>query len=188
MAQTPAPELLELPRELRGARVQLRPHRPGDGVAFFEAVDRHRDELKTWLAWVDRYRTVDDAEAYVRNMAGKWLTREALILGIWTHAGEYCGGTGFHGFDWTVPSFELGYFLHPDARGKGYGTEAVQLVTDMAFEVMRARRVWATCDARNAASWRLLERCGFTREAALVNHSRDHHGALRDTYFYSRVA
>ncbi len=32
MAQTTAPELLELPRELRGARVLLRPHRPGDGV------------------------------------------------------------------------------------------------------------------------------------------------------------
>jgi RimJ/RimL family protein N-acetyltransferase len=121
-------------------------------------------------------------------MAGKWLTREALIVGIWTHAGDYCGGTGFHGFDWSVPSFELGYFLHMEARGKGYGTEAVQLVSDMAFATLHAKRVWASCDARNAASWRLLERCGFTREAALVNHSRDHHGALRDTYFYSRVA
>jgi ribosomal-protein-serine acetyltransferase len=182
------PELLELPSEMRGSRVLVRPYRAGDGAAFFAAVDRHREELRTWLSWVDRYRPVDDAEAYVRRMAGKWITRELLIVGIWTLDGAYCGGTGFHGFDWSVPSFELGYFLHPGARGRGYASEAVQLVSEMAFTDLGARRVWATCDAKNTASWRLLERCGFTREAALLNHARDHHGALRNTYYYSKVA
>jgi ribosomal-protein-serine acetyltransferase len=188
MSQRRAPELLELPAEMRGARVLLRPYRAGDGRDFFAAIDRHRDEMRTWLTWVDHYRSVDDAEAYVRRMAGKWITREALIVGIWTHAGEFCGGTGFHGFDWGVPSFEIGYFLHPGARGRGYGSEAVRVVTDMAFAALGAQRVWATCDAQNTPSWKLLERCGFAREAHLRHQSRDQHGRLRDTFHYARVA
>lgn len=185
MAAVTHPELLPLPAELRGERVLLRPYREGDGAAFFVAVDRHRDDLKTWVSWVDRYKTIDDAEAYVRRMAGKWLAREALIVGIWTHAGEYCGGTGFHGFDWSVPSLELGYFLHKDARGKGYGAEAVKLVTHWALHSLGAVRVWASVDVKNARSWRLLERCGFSREAHLHQQCRDHHGTVRDTYLYA---
>ncbi len=182
------PELLPLPDELRDERVLLRPYRAGDGVAFFAAIDRHREELKTWLRWVDRHQTIDDAEAYVRRMAGKWLAREALIVGIWTHDGEYCGGTGFHGFDWVVPSFEVGYFLHKDARGKGYGTEAVRLVTDWALRGLRARRIWAGCDYLNERSWRLLERCGYVREAHFRKHRVDHHGTLRDELIYAVTA
>jgi ribosomal-protein-serine acetyltransferase len=185
MADAIQPELLALPDELRGERIVLRPYRHGDGATFFAAVDRHREELKTWVAWVDRYRTPDDAEAYVRRMAGKWLTREALIVGIWTLDGEYCGGTGFHGFDWSVPSLELGYFLHRDARGRGYGAEAVRLVTEWGRHGLGARRIWASCDVQNDRSWRLLERCGYRREAHLRNECRDHHGVLRDTYRYA---
>jgi RimJ/RimL family protein N-acetyltransferase len=185
MRAVPHPELLPLPDELRGSRLVLRPYRAGDGAAFFEGVDRDRQELATWVAWVDRYRSVDDAEVYVRRMAGKWAMREALILGIWTIDGRYCGGTGFHGFDWQVPSLELGYFLIRGARGKGYGREAVTLVTQWGLDHLGARRIWAGCDALNERSWRLLEACGYAREAHLHNECRNHHGSLRDTFIYA---
>lgn len=182
------PELLPLPDALRGPRVLLRPYREGDGPAFFTAIDRHRAELRTWLAWVDRYPTPADAEAYVRRMAGLWQARQSLVMGIWTHAGEYCGGTGFHGLQWAVPSLELGYFLQPDARGQGLGAEAVKLVTDWGLHGLGAARIWATCDAGNVRSWRLLERCGFVREGHLHQHLRDHHGHVRDTFVYAVTA
>lgn len=185
MAESIRPELLPLPDELHGERVVLRPYRAGDGAAFFAAIDRHREDLKTWVAWVDQHHSVEDSEVYVRRMAGKWLMRDALILGIWTHNGEYCGGTGFQGFDWEVPSLELGYFLHKEARGRGYGTEAVRLVTEWGQRGLGARRIWAGCDAKNERSWRLLERCGYRREATLRNECRDHRGELRDTYLYA---
>jgi RimJ/RimL family protein N-acetyltransferase len=183
------PELLDLPAELAGERVLLRPYRPADGPAFFAAVDRHRDDLATWVTWVDQYRTPEDAEAYVRRMQSKWIARSALILGIWSKDGrDYYGGTGYHGFDWDVPSLELGYFLTKDARGHGYGSEAVRLVVDLGLRTLRARRIWASCDALNARSIRLLERCGFAREATQRNECRDHHGSLRDTLLYAITA
>jgi len=163
----------------------LRPYRPGDGKALFAAIDANREDLKSWLAWVDSHRTVDDSEAYVRRMAGRWLAREVLIFGIWNNAGDFCGGTGFHGFNWGVPSFELGYFLQPGARGHGFATEAVNLLTGWARGNLQARRIWASCDTANESSWRVLERCRFRREAHLVHERVDHHGRLRDTFIYA---
>ena len=179
------PQLIDLPEALHGERVLLRPYRPGDGKVLFAALDANREELKSWLSWVDDHRTVEDSEAYARQMAGRWLARETLIVAIWNHAGDYCGGTGFHAFNWRVPSLELGYFLHPAARGLGYATEAVALITSWARRDLHARRVWASCDTANQRSWRVLERCGFQREAHLRNERVDHHGRLRDTFIYA---
>ena len=179
------PELIDLPDQLAGERVLLRPYRAGDGAAFFKAVDAHREDLAQWVGWVDQYKTPEDAEAYVRRMHSKWIARSALIVGIWSKDGrEYYGGTGFHGFDWKVPAFELGYFLHREARGHGYGVEAVRLVVDLAFRWLAASRIWASCDAKNTRSIRLLEKAGFAREATMRNECVDHHGTLRDTLIY----
>lgn len=180
------PELLDLPEAVSGDKVLLRPYRTGDGAAFFATVNEHRHDLATWVAWVDQYKTLDDAEAYVRRMESKWIARTALILGIWSKDGAtHFGGTGFHGFDWDVPSLELGYFLRKDARGHGYGAEAVSLAIAFGFQHLAAKRIWASCDAKNDASIRLLERCGMQREATMINECRDHHGSLRDTLIYA---
>ena len=178
-------ELIDLPETLVGERVLLRPYRTGDGKAFFAAVDRHREDLAQWVGWVDQYKTLAAAEAYARRMQSKWIARSALILGIWSKDGrEYFGGTGFHGFDWKVPSLELGYFLHKDARGHGYGADAVRVAVDFGFRHLAAKRIWASCDAKNERSIRLLEKCGFNREGTLINECVDHHGSLRDTLIY----
>lgn len=180
------PELIDLPERFEGERVMLRPYRAGDGAALFAAIDGHRDELKQWMGWVDTHQTVDDSEAYVRRMQSKWIARSALMVGIWSKDGaEFYGGTGYHGFDWDVPSLELGYFLLQDARGKGYGVDAVRVVVDLAFQYLSARRIWATCDAKNARSSHLLEKVGFEREALMRGNSVNHHGMLRDTYLYA---
>ncbi len=179
------PELLELPEMLAGERVLLRPYRPGDGAALFAAIDGHRAELGKWLGWLDQHRTPDDSEAYVRRFHAKWQERSSLILAIWSRDGkDYLGGTGFHGLDWTVPSCELGYFLRPDAHGRGYASEAVRLLVDFGLKSLAARRIWASCDAQNVRSVRVLERCGFAREGTLKNERRNLQGGLRDTLLF----
>ncbi len=183
------PRLLELPERFETDKLLLRAYRAGDGAAFFDAVDEDRKELSLWLGWVDQHKTADDAEAYVRNMSGKWITRESLILGIFSKDEKTLyGGTGFHGFDWKVPSLEIGWFLRKSARGQGIGAEAVRLCCQLAFEHIGANRVSGTVDVLNDRSWRLFERVGFTREGHLRGNCRDHHGNLRDTFAYSMLA
>jgi ribosomal-protein-alanine N-acetyltransferase len=77
---------------------------------------------------------------------------------------------------------EIGYALLPSERGKGYCTEAAQLMVDYLFLSMDVSRVQATISIKNKASERVLEKAGFTREGTIRKTSR---GARRDAYLYS---
>ena len=47
---------------------------------------------------------------------------------------------------------EIGYAIIPKERGKGYGTEAIQLIVDYLFLVKDIPRILINTDARNVAS------------------------------------
>jgi ribosomal-protein-alanine N-acetyltransferase len=62
--------------------------------------------------------------------------------------------------------FEIGVVLYRQAhRGKGYGREAVELLTNWLFERGRAERIQA--DAGNGAMRAVLEHLGFRLEGIL---------------------
>jgi RimJ/RimL family protein N-acetyltransferase len=77
---------------------------------------------------------------------------------------------------------EIAYALLPSERGKGYCTEATQLMVDYLFLSMDVSRVQAIISIGNKASERVLEKAGFTREGTIRRHVR---GARRDAYLYS---
>lgn len=64
---------------------------------------------------------------------------------------------------------DMGYCLHPDFWGQGYGTEAANAVLGLAFDTLGLHRVTATCDPDNVGSWRAMEKIGMRREG----HERD---------------
>jgi len=76
---------------------------------------------------------------------------------------------GNAGFEWSGAGGEsregrLGYFLEPRFWDCGYATEAASLVLDLAFGKLDARVMRASCDERNSASERAMQRCGMQRE------------------------
>jgi ribosomal-protein-alanine N-acetyltransferase len=79
---------------------------------------------------------------------------------------------------------EIGYALVPSERGKGYCTEAVQLIVDFLFLSRETVRIQATTDTRNLASQRVLEKTGFKKEGTLRKYMFVR-GELRDQYLYS---
>ena len=183
------PELLDLPAWMASERVKLRTYRAGDGAAIFKAVDLDRQDLKRWVDWVDQYPAVEDSERYARRMHAKWLARESLVYGIWApDESELYGGISIHAFDWKVPMGEIGYFLHKDARGRGIATDALRLLTGLGMQTVGLNRMWATCDAANEGSWRLLERAGYKREGHFRSERRNPQGNLRDTFAYGMLA
>lgn len=58
-------------------------------------------------------------------------------------------------------SHELGFWLAPDAWGRGYATEAGQAVIEIARHALPIRRLSATCAAGDPASARVLRKLGF---------------------------
>ena len=73
------------------------------------------------------------------------------------------GDVGVHMHE-NLMQAELGFTLAAEHQGRGYAAEAVWAVLHDLFMLRGLRRVSAECDARNAASARLLERVGFQLE------------------------
>jgi ribosomal-protein-alanine N-acetyltransferase len=62
-------------------------------------------------------------------------------------------------------AWEIGYIFNPEYHNRGYATEACRAVIDYVFTNLDAHRIVANCNPENRASWRVLEKCGLTREA-----------------------
>jgi RimJ/RimL family protein N-acetyltransferase len=86
----------------------------------------------------------------------------------------------------VLPSkrMEIGYDLILNERGKGYGTEAVQIIIDHLFLTKDIVRIQAITNVDNTPSQKVLEKAGFKREGTLrkVSHIGEEWG---DAYVYS---
>lgn len=85
---------------------------------------------------------------------GPWQIRERV-------SGLLIGGAGFKGAPNETGMVEIGYGLAPQARGRGFATEAVRALVFHAF-ARGATAVTAEVDVGNEASARVVAACGFT--------------------------
>jgi [ribosomal protein S5]-alanine N-acetyltransferase len=79
---------------------------------------------------------------------------------------------------------DIGYVLTRSYWGHGYTVEAARAVLDAAFREVGLHRVWATCDPRNHASCRVMEKLGMRREAHFRKDVMEK-GEWRDSYLYA---
>ncbi len=146
------------------ARLRLRPHAPAD----FEAcaamwadprVTRHicapSTRMQTW--------------ARMRGYVGLW---EFLGYGYWAieeqRTQRFIGEIGFADFHREIaPSLEgipeAGWALTADASGKGFATEALRAILAWGDEHLPAARSVGIINARNDASIRVADKCGYAR-------------------------
>lgn len=62
---------------------------------------------------------------------------------------------------------DFGYVINSRYWGRGFATEAATAVVSWAMSVPGIARIWATCDAENHRSMRVLEKLGLVREGLL---------------------
>jgi RimJ/RimL family protein N-acetyltransferase len=94
------------------------------------------------------------------TMAGAWATTGVAMFSlIEKESGRWLGRIG----PWTPlgwPGTEVGWGLHPDAQGQGYGVEAATAAVDYAFDVLGWTDVIHCIDPDNRPSQILAERLG----------------------------
>jgi RimJ/RimL family protein N-acetyltransferase len=73
---------------------------------------------------------------------------------------------------WQHARGEVGYWLARDARGQGHVTRAVGLICRWGFDTLGLERIDLLAGTGNAASQKVAERAGFTREAVLRSYMR----------------
>ncbi|CAN5378007.1 hypothetical protein BH24CHL10_BH24CHL10_10060 [soil metagenome] len=92
-----------------------------------------------------------------------------------------------HRIDWTVPRFDIGYWVRSSMVGRGFATEATRRIADFAFAELGAERVEIWCDARNERSAAVAIRAGFTFEARLNRNRIGADGVLSDSLCFVRL-
>jgi RimJ/RimL family protein N-acetyltransferase len=189
MAAPRYPTLVPLFEELRGDIVLVRPYRPEDAPLIYEAIVESRDHLRPWMPWADTHQAVEESLDWINRVRANWITRTDMAIAMFDAAdpSRYVGGTGLHPRDWSVPYFEIGYWVRVTATGRGYVTEAVKLLTRFALEVLDAQRVEIRCDERNTPSANVARRAGFVFEGMRRNDALDTEGNVRNTLYFSRV-
>lgn len=181
------PLQLDVPEALATSRLRLRMPRAEEAPLVNAAVIESIQQIAAWMPWANPTPTPQQTLAWVRQAQAKFITREELHFLIFDLEGNFAGACGFHDIKWTVPKFEIGYWLRSNLSGRGYMTEAVRALTDLAFDHLDAARVEVRMDDRNERSWRVAERAGFTLEGILRRDARDVEGRLRDTRVYAKV-
>lgn len=186
------PVLIDVPERLDGERTLLFAPRAGLGAEMAVVITQSLSHLRPWMPWAQDAPTAESSELVVRRMQADFITRRDLCFQIYARRadgspGRLLGGTGLHRIDWTVRRFEIGYWIRPEAAGQGHVSEAVRLLTALAFDVLGARRVEIRCDPRNVKSRAVAERCGFELEGVLRNNVLGVDGHARDTCVYARI-
>lgn len=187
-ALTDKPILFDFPYSFETERLIIRGPLPGDAAMVREAVLESQEQLKPWMPWAVEIPSEKDYEVRVREGRLKFLAREDLwMLLLLKENGVCIGSSGLHGIDWSVPRFEIGYWVRTGYSGQGYITEAVNGITEFAFNTLGARRVEIRCDVKNQRSAAVAHRAGYTLEATFHNDARDHFGRLRDTFIFAKI-
>lgn len=157
---------MKAPEHLETRRLILR--RPGreDAEAIFTRYANDA-EVTRLLGW-PRHESVAATRAFLEFSNAEWARWAAGPYLVESREdGVLLGSTGF-GFE-TPHRAAIGYVFAKDAW-KGYATEALRAVVDVARDVGLVR-LYALCHPEHPASWRVLEKCRFAREGTLHRHS-----------------
>jgi len=94
------------------------------------------------------------------------------------------GGCGIHISNPDDQGGWIGYCFNCHFWGEGYATETARALLSFGFDRLKLHRIFATCDPKNIASARVLEKIGMQREG----HLREHkwiRGRWRDSFLYA---
>lgn len=152
---------------LRTPQVMLRVPTLGDYAQWA----RLREQSRAFLApWEPVWPPDDLTKVAFRRRIRRYQREIRRGMGypflVFSPDGEtlYGGLTLAHIQRGVTQSAVLGYWMGEPYAGKGLMTAAVRAAVEFAFETLHLNRVEAACLPHNAASIRLLEKVGFSRE------------------------
>ena len=179
--------LLEIPTRIETERLYLRPYQAGDGTMLFAVGKRNKAHLTRYESgnFLNHLKDEQHAEIVVRELAADWVARNCFFLGIFDKDSHQWVGQVYIGpTNWDLPEFAIGYVVDIAHEGKGYITEAVKAALCFIFENLQAHRVRSDCNDTNERSYRVLERCGFTREGHFRENKKNPDGTFHGDYQY----
>ncbi len=175
---------MKVPVLIEGVRVRLQQAMPADAATLFGLVDD--EDVMRHMDW-PRASGVDETRVHLELAAQRWdagtehqylILRKSDVLPV--------GSISFRPRGFSV---DFGYLMGRDHWGQGLATEAAQLLVQGLQRQPEFIRIWATCDADNAASAAVLQKAGLVFEGRLRRATirPNRQGGPKDTLMYAWV-
>jgi ribosomal-protein-alanine N-acetyltransferase len=173
------------PAELSTTHLRLRSPRPDDATAIFTRYASDAEVVR-FLGW-PQHRSVEDTRAFLAYAGVARTDGRDFVYLAFDAEGKLLGSTGLA---LGAPHrLVTGYVLARDAWGRGFATEMLQAMIDLALGAASIWRIEATCYRDHAASRRVMEKCGMKHEGLLRRHTLLPNLAQdpADVHIYARV-
>lgn len=160
-------------------QLTLRQLQRDDAEELFAVTNENRDQLRTWLPWLDQTRVVAVTASFIEFTLRVTEAGTGLHCAVLEH-GNIVGVCGYNRIEAVNRRSCIGYWLAASARGRGVMSRSVSALVNYGFTKRDLNRQIIACSTGNRESAAVAERCGFTfegiaREAEwLYDHFVDH--------------
>lgn len=183
-ALEPQGRWLDIP-VLDGNGLRLRPITDSDVERVAEACS---DPItQQWLPLPSPY-TAQDAAAWIASTLDSAANGEQVTWGIADPVSDVLLGNVSIFRLHSPAGNEVGYWMHPDARGKGLMTAAVRRAARYGFDELGCRRLYLRGSTGNTASRTVAERAGFTHVGTERSASTLRDGTVEDLLVFDLLA
>lgn len=147
---------------LQGKKVHIKIFTPNDAIKVLNYYKKNKEYLREFEELKDEgFYTLERQMILIRQQYIQFLNGSSASFGIFIN--EKMVGI-IHLYNLIGGIFKdgtIGYSIDESEQGKGYMKEAVKLVCDYAFNILKLHRLQATTLVDNIKSKAVLKACGF---------------------------
>ena len=147
-------------------------------MKYFKKIDGERiylspvnvDDTEKYVEWLNnpnitQYMSMHNSMISLcgeREFLEKEANKEFMFAIIKKENDTLLGNIGLNHIDYKNGTAELGIFIgDEDNLSKGYGSEAIKLLIDYAFNTLRLHNIMLTLLAFNERAYKAYTKCGF---------------------------
>ena len=143
-------------------------------------------ELTEWMFLGDMpIGRLAEEEYFEQSMKAGWKNRDTIHFAVETLDGKHIGNTSLHMIDWRHGTATSGMMIGPlEFRGKGFGSDVVEVRTHYAFHQLGLRLLMSEALAENTASIKMLLKAGY-KETGRITERYWKNGNYRDAVLFA---
>ena len=132
-------------------------------ATIFDAMDRDRQHLRTWLPFVDHTWNAADTGIFIKHIISNPSPKKDIVYEI-RHDGDFAGLVAIKEIDPWNRKAELGYWIISKYEGRGFVSKACKQMINLAFDGFKLNRIQIKAGIGNIRSCLIPERFGFKIE------------------------
>jgi len=169
---------------LQGEHIFLRALEPGDLEVLYKwennpAIWKVSNTLAPFSKFV--------LEQYLVNAHEDIFTAKQIRLMICSKDGKPAGTIELFDFDPLNSRVGIGILVDEEAQGRGYATDALQVLINYCFEILLLKQVFCNISASNEKSIHLFKKLGFAKAGCKKSWNKTRQNTFEDEWIFQLI-